>query len=266
MSSWGNVLLSEIEEFEVEQGKVVVWSLGGCGFVLRTPKQTLYIDPFFGGSYPEEGIMRMISLPLEPALIKKADIVLSTHEHEDHCHKGSLTPIYSNTGATFVGPKTSVKKFLEWGFKKSKIREVNSGDEILFEDIHIYVADSYDPLSKGAVTYIIQSGEVTLFHSGDSWYFDGFEKIGKKWSIDIAFINFGKNPPGKQLYMTPCDFLRAARDLRTRKAVPMHWDIWRYTYLDPVILYDFLKYWTPKLEVLIMRLGDKLICDNIYGQ
>ena len=263
MSSWGNILLSEIEGFEVKPGKMVVWFLGGCGFVLRTPKQTIYIDPYFGGSIPEEGIKRLISLPLEPSLIKKADAALSTHEHEDHCNRESLAPIYSNTDATFVGPSTSVKKFLGWGFEESRVKKVKVGDEVVFEDVHIYVTDSYDPLAEASVSYIIQSGGVTLFHSADSWYFDGFEKIGKKWDIDIAFINFGKNPPGKQFYMNPCDFLRAARDLRTKKAVPMHWDIWKHTYLDPIVLNYFSKYPMPKVEVHIMRLGDKLVCQDI---
>lgn len=257
--NWGDILLSEIERFEVKRGKVAFWFLSDSCFVIKTPGQIIYTDPFFGGSFPEHGVMRMTCLPLEPNLIKKADIVLCTHEHADHCHRESLLPFLSNTKATFVAPKPAANLMREWDFSKDRIKEVKSGDKVSFGDVTIYATDTNDPTSDGAVTYVIQSGGVTLFHTGDSWYFDGFLKIGKLFNIDVAFINFGFNPPGKQWYLTPSDFLRTARELRAKKAVPMHWDIWRVTYLDPIVLKDFLKHEPSRIDVLIMRMGDRVI-------
>jgi L-ascorbate 6-phosphate lactonase len=259
VSLWGDILLSEIESFQVEHGKIVLWFLGGCGFVMKTPEQTIYIDPYFGGSIPKHGVIRMIPVPLEPALIRKADVVLCTHEHEDHCDRDSLSPIYSNTNAEFVAPKAAVGKMRGWGFDEKRISEVKPNDEIKMKSLRICAAESYDPLSEGAVTYVLETEGASIFHSGDSWYFEGYLKIGERWNLDIALINFGKNPPGKQLYMTPCDFFRTAQDLHPRKAVPIHWDMWKHSYQDPIILNDLSRYWEPKFELLIMRLGDKLV-------
>jgi len=258
LSSWGDFLVNEIEGFRVEKGKVAIWSIGGCGFVIKTPKQIVYIDPYFGGSVPPE-TLRMIPVPFEPAMIRNADVVLCTHEHLDHCHKESLFPIHSNTQALFVAPSSAVKLELSWGFDKGRIHEVKPGDKVSLKDVDIHAVEGYDPLSEGAVMYVLQSGGITLFHSGDVWYFGGFAKVGDHWNIDVALINFGNNPPGKQLYLTPCDFLRAARDLRAKKAVPMHWDMWKHSYQDPIIIQEIAKKLFPTVEVHIMRLGDGLV-------
>ena len=85
----------------------------------------------------------------------------------------------------------------------------------------------------------------------------------QQFDIDIAFITFGNNPPGQQWYFTPSEFLRVARELQAKKAVPMHWDIWRVSYLDPVVLNDFQKYEQSKVDVLIMRLGDRVVYPSV---
>jgi L-ascorbate 6-phosphate lactonase len=259
LSTWGDILLSDIESYLVETGKIVLWFLGGTGFVLKTPEQLIYIDPYFGGSLPEFGVIRMIPIPIDPSMIKEADVVLCTHEHEDHCNKESLFPIYLNTDAQFIAPKAAVKKMRKWGFEKERIEELRPGDEIKFKDLDVHAAESYDPLSAGAVTYILQIGKTIVFHSGDSWYFEGYLKIGKRWNIDIALIDFGKNPPGKQIYMTPCDFFRTANDLQASNAVPIHWDIWKHSYQNPSILNELSRYFDLKSKLLIMRQGDRLV-------
>jgi len=114
MSGWGDFLINEIEVFRVEKGRVAIWSIGGCGFVIKTPKQIIYIDPCFGGSIPPE-ILRIIPVLFEPAVIRRADAVLCTHEHLDHCHKESLSPIYANTKSLFVAPSSAAKLELDWG-------------------------------------------------------------------------------------------------------------------------------------------------------
>ena len=258
-ANWGDFLLSDIENFIVDQDKVAIWFMSDSCFVIKTPKCILYTDPYFGGSFPETGGMRMTCLPLEPSLISEANVVLFTHEHDDHCHKESVLPFNSNTEAFFVGPKPVSELMEKWSFNNNRIKLVKPGDTLNFEDVEVAVTNAHDPFSDGAVTYIIRAGKITLFHTGDSRYFEGFLQIGKEWDINIAFINFGKNPPGKQYFMTPSDFFRTAQDLRAKKAVPMHWDIFKSIYQDPIILNDLQKYEQNKVDILIMRMGDKII-------
>ena len=50
--------------------------------------------------------------------------------------------------------------------------------------------------------------------------------------------------------------MRTASDLSVKTAIPMHWDLWKFSYQDPNILEEFKKYWSLKFEILIMRIGD----------
>lgn len=258
MYSWGDVIISDIEQSEVESGKVSIWFIGGSGIVVKTVKGIVYVDPYLGGSTPPL-LLRMTSIPFEAQLIKKADAVLCTHEHLDHCHKDTLTPIYEATKAVFIGPKSVTDLFTEWGFKGDRVKQVKAGDKVKILDIAVRVFEGFDPLAKSAVTYLLESQGVKIFHSGDSHYFKGFAEIGEGHRIDIAFISTGFNPKGMYFYLTPYDFSRVAQDLDAKIAVPIHWDLWRGLSLDPVVVEKIAAEWFPGVKVHIMRLGDRLL-------
>jgi len=253
MASWGDSLVTQIEAFQVQPNQVAVWFLGGTGLVVRTAQATLYVDPYFGGSSP-----RMIPVPIEPRFIKAVDAVVFTHEHLDHCHLDSVRPIYENTQAFFVGSKVVVDQVAGWGFNRQRLLELNPGNSLDVKDLRLHAVESYDPLAKGAVMLVLETVAANLFHSGDAWYFPGFAKVGEQWRIDLAFIEVAGNPPGRQVYMTPCDFLRAAKDLKAKKAIPVHWDMWKPTYMDPSTIQRVAEVLMPELDITVLRLGDRL--------
>lgn len=262
MSDWKDVVLSDIENRTIAKGKFACWFLGGAGFVLKNATQLFYIDPYFGGSLPElnPGLLRMIPVPLNASSVRKADAVLVTHEHPDHCHQESLEPIYRNTNALFIAPEPAAKMMLDWGFNKDRVKQVTANSSIRIGGTEVDVLESFDPISQGAVMYAVESDGNRFLHSGDTRYFEGFVKVAEKYKIDVALINFGKNPSGMQLYMTPCDFLRTVKDLKAKKAVPMHWDIWKYTRQEPSIIRNFLEYFDVNAEVLhLMDIGDSFV-------
>jgi len=256
MASWGDFLVSQIEAFQVQPNSVTVWFLGGTGLVVKTPQATVYVDPYFGGSHG--ATLRMIPVPIDPKFIKLVDAVVFTHEHLDHCHVDSVRPIYENTKSPFVGAKAVVDQVAGWGFNRDRLSELNAGSSLDIKDVRVYAVESYDPLAKGAIMLLLEAAGVNIFHSGDAWYFPGFAKVGEKWRVDLAFIGVANNPPGRHTYMTPCDFLRAARDLKARKAIPTHWDIWKPTYMDPSVVQRVAEVLMPDLDIVVLRVGDRL--------
>ena len=258
ISMWGRALLDEIEKTIVSEGEVKIWSLGGAGFVIKTKKAIVYIDPYFGGS-PSKDWLRMIAIPINPNDIRKATAVLSTHEHTDHCHRDTILPILHNTEAIFIGPSKSAELVKKWGFKdERRIHEVKPGDIIKVEDLTIKVYESRDLYSETPVTYVLNTYAGGIFHSGDTSYFTGLKEIGDNNNIRVALLNLGRNPRGRDDYMTPCDVVRAAIDLKAEIVVPMHYDIWKYTWEDPKLVEIIARHWNVNLKVIIMRLGDCL--------
>jgi L-ascorbate 6-phosphate lactonase len=269
MSFWGDHIISDIENYQVGPGKMAIWFIGCTGIVLKSSKTLIYIDPFLGRPARPANTREMTPIPFNPEQVRKADAILSTHRHRDHCHKETLVPMYNNTEALFIGPETSIKKFLEYGIDDSRMKVMKPDEEISFFDMRIIAEASYDPLESMAISYIVQSDGGTVLHAGDSWWFDerkgGFAEIGNKWDIDVAFLATGKNPEGRQTYMSPYDFFRAARDLKTKLAVPTHCSFRRLFYIDPDMIELMGKDWFPQVKVHPMRAGDRLVITTGKG-
>jgi len=257
MHVWGRYLLDEIEGVEVGEGEAIAWFLGGAGVALKTRRATIYIDPYFGGS-PSAQWLRMIAVPIDPEQVRVVDAVLSTHEHTDHCHRETVLPMLRR-GALFVGPAASASKAREWSAdSRQRVVEVRAGDSLKIGDLAIHACEARDLYAESAVTYVVDTPAGAVFHGGDSSYFPGLKDIGEEHEIRVAFLSVGRNLPGRDDYMTPCDAVRAAVDLGAEILVPVHYDIWRQTQEDPGLVELVAERWRAPVKVHVMRLGDSL--------
>jgi L-ascorbate metabolism protein UlaG (beta-lactamase superfamily) len=73
--------------------------------------------------------------------------------------------------------------------------------------------------------YLVRTGGKSVFHCGDSAYFDGFAEIGRRHSIDIALMPIGayESPSGRDVHMNPEEAVRAFAELGAKVMVPMHY-------------------------------------------
>ncbi|MCX5909721.1 MAG: MBL fold metallo-hydrolase [Deltaproteobacteria bacterium] len=83
-------------------------------------------------------------------------------------------------------------------------------------------------------SYLIR-GTKTIFFCGDSGLTPDFQEIGRKYSIDLAFLPIGHYRPAsfRRGHMSPEDALEAMEMLRAKRVVPMHWGTFRLS-LEPV--------------------------------
>src|ERR1700694_2289339 len=84
---WPKTFLDEIENAPVS-GAALLRALGGPSFLYRTPKTAIWIAPYFYGT-PDDAVpdaYRAPAIPVKPDEVRRADIVISTHDHVDHCH------------------------------------------------------------------------------------------------------------------------------------------------------------------------------------
>jgi L-ascorbate metabolism protein UlaG (beta-lactamase superfamily) len=72
----------------------------------------------------------------------------------------------------------------------------------------------------------------TIFHCGDSAYFDGFKEIGDRHKIEIALLPIGgyDAPTGRSVHMNPEEAVQAFVELRAKTLVPMHYGSFRLGY------------------------------------
>ena len=241
-----------IEDFDVAEG-ITIWYLGGPSVAIKTPRTLIYLD-LFTGLNPVSELHKATVDILDPANILTADAVLATHHDTDHCHRESLTPIHDNTDALRVGPNSTMKLFREWGFDERRMVELAAYQSLQLKDLRIWAMPCNDYFDKDANSYILESGGVTLFDGGDTLYYSGYIKVGQQFDIDLAMLNFARNPPGEIYYMNHAHVARTAEELNTRILLPKHFDLWEEFLDDPELLIPLLD--TKGIQVKILKQGE----------
>ena len=229
----------EIESYPVKEG-IVIWSLGGPSLVIRTRELLLYLDLFTGPS-PVADLEKAIPEVIDPAAIRKVDMALSTHNHEDHCNKYSLGWLYKNTSSLFVGPVSCNRLYRDWGFDLARTRLIAPYESFIKGDVTVHGLPSKDDLEPDAVCFLLEVGSVKIFDGGDTFYFPEMAKIGRTWKIDIAFLSYAKNPPEHVAYMDEEAVLKGAQALNAKILILKHYDLWVESTIDPMPLLECLR-------------------------
>jgi N-acyl-phosphatidylethanolamine-hydrolysing phospholipase D len=98
-------------------------------------------------------------------------------------------------------------------------------------------------------SYLIKTASgYTIYISGDTAYFDGFEQLGKEFNIDLAVFNLGAYEPRwfmAQSHMNPREAVQAFKELNAKKLLIVHWGTFRLgdepVYYPPIQIKQELK-------------------------
>jgi L-ascorbate metabolism protein UlaG (beta-lactamase superfamily) len=81
--------------------------------------------------------------------------------------------------------------------------------------------------------FVVEGGGVSVYHSGDSAWFDGFREIGERFpGLLAAMLPIGAYAPAwfmEHHHLNPEQAGRAFLDLGARNLVPMHWGAFKLT-------------------------------------
>ncbi len=175
--------------------------LGHAGFQITTKEgKKIYIDPY-------EGIYE-----------EKADLILITHSHQDHCDPSKIEKIRKRD-TIVVGPSDCAQKI------KGNLTSIKSGDKKTFDGTIVEAVAAYNikrfrspgipfhPKGLG-VGYIITIEGKTIYHTGDTDLIPEMKKLGK---VDLALM-----PSGGTYTMDNQEAAEATLDINPRAAIPIH--------------------------------------------
>ena len=203
----------------------ITW-IGHASFLLQFADHSVLIDPNW--AHWHGFVKRQRNPGLGIKLLPHIDLVLVSHAHFDHLHKKSLKIVESREG--IVVPKGSGSLVKKLGFHS--VYEMALWDELTFSELkvthtpcHHWGARYLHDTHRDYGGYIVKSGELSVFHCGDSAYFEGFKEIGKRHHIDIAIMPIGayNAPSGRDVHMNPEEAVKAFQELGAEFMIPMHY-------------------------------------------
>lgn len=205
---------------EVAPGQVSISFGGHATALVRYASLTILCDPMLGRWV--RGVKRATAPGLSAEALAQVDLVLITHGHVDHLHRGTLARLPRT--ATIVVPPRTAHRVSDLGF--ARVVEIEVGQSIQDRGVDIATAavrhgDSDD---VRALSYVIRGDGPSVYFCGDSGYFSGFADIGERLQPDIALLPIGGYYPlsFRERHMSPLDALYALEDLRSRVMIPIH--------------------------------------------
>ena len=225
----------------VQPGEMGLTFIGHSSFFLQIGGQNVVLDPNFARWLFVLKRLRRPGLRIQdlPAI----DLVLVTHAHFDHLHRPSLRAIARHTmrrvgrAPRIVVPERVSDLVSDLGFREiiempwwAEFRD--DGVSVSAVPANHWGARILRDMHRGYGGYVIRSRQHSLYHAGDTAWFNGFREIGRKLHPQVALLPIGAyDPPAfRNNHTNPEDAVRAFLDLGSRWMVPMHYGTFRLSH------------------------------------
>ncbi|MHC1741186.1 MAG: MBL fold metallo-hydrolase [Anaerolineaceae bacterium] len=252
--------------------------LGQAGFLIQFEKCRILIDPYLsnyvvdGGIGPAELFSREFPAPIQLSELTEIDFLFITHDHADHCDPHTILPLVNlNPKIRIICPKPAAAHLVSQGVNIDHIIVPETGKLIQQASLNYYsVPAAHYQFDQDAVDnsfayfgYVINFGEMWIYHSGDTILYDGMVDIVLSHTnkIDMACLPVnGRDGWRERLGMTGnldgAEALELALKLHADVIIPMHNDLFISNHVNPAILTDLVDKKAPRQKVHWLQPGE----------
>lgn len=218
---------------ELDDGQIGLTWIGHASFLIQTQGVNMLIDPNWAKWLKVIKRVRQPGIALHD--LPQIDLVLVTHAHFDHLDRRTLREVADRQ--PIVVPFEVGNLVHDLGFHSVHELDYWQSHEhgplkISLTPAHHWGARVLHDSHRGFGGFVIEAGGRTIFHCGDTAYFDGFREIGQRFDIDLALLPIGAyDPPsGREVHMNPEEAVQAFFELGAKRLVPMHYGSFRLSY------------------------------------
>lgn len=244
-----NELLNDIKSFNSSTG-FKVWWLAQSGFLIKWQEKYLLFDPYLSDSLSvkyqntDKPHVRMSELVISPDQLDFIDIVTSSHNHTDHLDAETLMPIIqNNVGIKFIIPAAN-RAFVADRVQCDLDFPIGLNDGRSFEYRGFKITgipaahNSVELNEKGEckfMGFIAEFGGFSVYHSGDTLWFDGLEEILKPYKLDVAFLPINGNKPERKVAgnLSADEAAKLGKIIGAKLVIPHHYDLFEFNTEDP---------------------------------
>jgi L-ascorbate metabolism protein UlaG (beta-lactamase superfamily) len=222
-------------------GQMGVTFIGHSSFLVQIGGQNIVIDPNYAKWI---FVLKRLRRPgVRVRDLPAIDIVMVSHAHFDHLHRPSLRSIVRRTlrltgkAPILIVPEHVGDLVSDLGFREviemkwwEQIR--HAGVTITHTPARHWGARIIRDIHRGFGGFVVKSSKHSIYHSGDTAYFEGFHEIGRRLKPELALLPIGAyNPPSfRNVHTNPEDAVQAFQDLKARWMVPMHYGTFRLSH------------------------------------
>jgi len=213
---------------------MIVW-FGHSSYFIRSKSFSVLVDPVFSGyTSPFRGIGKafkgadVYSVDDFPEI----DLLIITHDHYDHLDYETILKLKPKVKK--IVTSLGVGEHLEyWGYDKHSIVELDWWESAFIRngiDITATPARHFSGRTmKRAQTlwssFVLSLHGFNIFIGGDSGYSNQFKLIGERFGpFDLALLDGAQyNDLWSLIHMRPEETIQAAKDLKAKTLLPVHW-------------------------------------------
>ncbi|SDX51257.1 MBL fold metallo-hydrolase [Paenibacillus sp. CF384] len=220
--------------------------IGQVGVIIRRNGFHVAIDPYLTDSvdrltdFPAGYWTRSYAPPVHPSELNDLDLVLLTHEHQDHLDPETLAILAdASPNCKFAGPLACQTLLADIGIAPDRLIALKYGTPMQANsELRIHpIAAWHEEREVDAegwdryLGYILQWDGLTIYHAGDTLVQEELIEMLHAYRIDIGMLPINgrdlfRNRLGVVGNMNAFEAAAFAAELRMNVVIPLHYDLY----------------------------------------
>ncbi|MEM7033391.1 MAG: MBL fold metallo-hydrolase [Chloroflexota bacterium] len=243
--------LDDVASAQTETNQCHVWWLGQSGFLVQWQNKHLLLDPYLSDSLTKKYAetdkphIRMTDHVIQPEQLDFIQVATSSHNHTDHLDGETLAPLMKvNPSLKLVIPEAN-RIFVSnrLGCANDWPLGLTDGERITIDGFTFTgIPAAHNDLETDEagrhkfMGYIVEFGPWTLYHSGDTlWYDDLLTKLAPWPRVDLAILPINGNKPERRVAgnLNGREAAQVAKKMGAQCVIPCHFEMFTFNTASP---------------------------------